>query len=314
MGISSNTEDFIKKATLLYGSEFNYSEVDYKSAKSKVTIICPLHGKYQLKPNAHLNGTGCPTCGIQRRNSLNKFSTESFVESAKEVHGELFDYSKVKYVSSKAKVEIICRKHGVFRMNKDNHVCGKQGCPVCGAEKCSVTNTRSQEDFITLANKKHNNLYSYENTVYTRSSEKVLITCKNHGDFLQSACAHLMGRGCSKCQRSGYCKGKPGSFYVLISGGYTKVGITNREVRLRVKAISKSSGEDFNIFTQYLFKDGEVAYNLEQTTLKWLRNNYTPVSEIFDGSTECFTSVDSLKLTQFVLSVIQEAANSPQQH
>jgi hypothetical protein len=66
-----------------------------------------------------------------------------------------------------------------------------------------VCNFRTSVDknkyFISLARKKHNDLYTYENCNYLKNNEKVLITCKEHGDFLQIPTAHLQGQGCIKC-------------------------------------------------------------------------------------------------------------------
>ena len=41
-------------------------------------------------------------------------TTEDFIARAKQIHGDTYDYSKVKYKNSVSKVEIICREHGSF--------------------------------------------------------------------------------------------------------------------------------------------------------------------------------------------------------
>ncbi len=60
------------------------------------------------------------------------------------------------------------------------------------------------EEFIKIAKELHkdsegNPLYSYEKTRYISNIEKVIITCKNHGDFLQSPKKHKVLQGCSLC-------------------------------------------------------------------------------------------------------------------
>ena len=55
------------------------------------------------------------------------------------------------------------------------------------------------KNFINRSNIIHNFKYTYENVVYVASNKKVSITCREHGDFLQSPNIHLSGRGCSKC-------------------------------------------------------------------------------------------------------------------
>lgn len=58
----SNTKEFIEKAHKVHGDKYNYSNVEYKTAKQKISIICPKHGEFQQTPDAHLQGKGCPIC------------------------------------------------------------------------------------------------------------------------------------------------------------------------------------------------------------------------------------------------------------
>lgn len=58
----SNTKEFIQKATEIHGNYYDYSKVEYISAKTPVIIICPKHGEFLQQPNAHLNKQGCPKC------------------------------------------------------------------------------------------------------------------------------------------------------------------------------------------------------------------------------------------------------------
>src|SRR4051812_24551385 len=58
------------------------------------------------------------------------------------------------------------------------------------------------EQFIARAKDKFGNKYGYEKVVYTRAKDKVVITCHEHGDFLQSPNMHLGSFcviGCPKC-------------------------------------------------------------------------------------------------------------------
>jgi len=64
-------------------------------------------------------------------NKKASFTTEIFVEKAKAIYGDLYDYSKVNYKGCTEEVEIICSKHGPFWKIASNHLHYKQGCPVC---------------------------------------------------------------------------------------------------------------------------------------------------------------------------------------
>ena len=46
-------EEFVAKSRLVHGDLYDYSQVDYKNSKTKVTIICPKHGPFEQKPEKH---------------------------------------------------------------------------------------------------------------------------------------------------------------------------------------------------------------------------------------------------------------------
>jgi Zn finger protein HypA/HybF involved in hydrogenase expression len=56
---------------------------------------------------------------------------ENFIEKAKAVHGDRYDYSKTSAIPTK--VEIVCPKHGSFIQSPDNHLKGS-GCPKCASK------------------------------------------------------------------------------------------------------------------------------------------------------------------------------------
>ena len=119
-----------------------------------------------------------------------------FLIRAREVHGETYNYEKIKYVTSLKKVEIICAKHGEFLQSPNSHVKGT-GCP-----KCSGTGTRhNQNDVIDSFKKVHGDTYSYEMVNYVNNSTPVKIICKKHGEFSMSPNKHKSGRGCQKCSK-----------------------------------------------------------------------------------------------------------------
>ncbi|MGZ8924458.1 MAG: DUF7487 domain-containing protein [Nitrososphaeraceae archaeon] len=55
------------------------------------------------------------------------------------------------------------------------------------------------QNFISKANIKHTNKYTYVNCIYKNINTKVIITCSIHGNFLQSPRLHLRGSGCQIC-------------------------------------------------------------------------------------------------------------------
>jgi hypothetical protein len=123
-----NTIKFITKAKTIHHNKYNYEKTNYINAKTKVEIICSIHGSFFQIPRFHVRKTqptSCPHCngGIPR-------SQEYFIKKSIIVHNNKYDYSKVQYINWKTKVCIICPEHGEFDQQPNNHMFG-QGCPHC---------------------------------------------------------------------------------------------------------------------------------------------------------------------------------------
>ena len=101
---------------------------NYINSKTKVKIICPIHGIFEQVSFNHLNGSGCPKC--QGRNK----TTKEFIKESKNIHGYKYNYSLTNYINSKTKVKIICPGHGVFEQLPYDHI-QMQGCPKCKSSK-----------------------------------------------------------------------------------------------------------------------------------------------------------------------------------
>ena len=125
------TEKFIEKAKLKFGNKYDYSKVQYVDLETKITIICPIHGEFQQTPNNHLKSKlGCPKCSYLKLSKQYQKSQDQFINDAKNIHGNKYNYSKVNYQGSFQKVCIICPEHGEFWQLPANHLQG-QNCPKC---------------------------------------------------------------------------------------------------------------------------------------------------------------------------------------
>lgn len=191
-GFNRTTKEFIEEARKIHGDKYDYSLVKYVNAKTLIEIICPKHGVFKQQPTVHLTGCGCSDCGDERTSEKLKSNTEKFVQKAKLVHGDKFDYSKTVYTKNSNKVIIICKIHGEFEQNAASHLAG------CECPKCHGFN-KTAEDFINEARAIHGDRYDYSKTKYINSNTKVIITCREHGDFSQMPTSHLSGTGCRTC-------------------------------------------------------------------------------------------------------------------
>lgn len=66
---------------------------------------------------------------------MRKSTTQEFIEKAKKIHGNKYDYGKVNYVNNKTKVCIICPEHGEFWQTPRAHICKQHGCPKCNESR-----------------------------------------------------------------------------------------------------------------------------------------------------------------------------------
>lgn len=196
-----NTEEFIKQALEKHGNKVDYSKVVYVNNSRRVKIICPEHGEFEQFPKVHLRSkNACPKCARKAVAEKLSMTTEQFIEKAREIHGDVYDYSKSVYVRSSRKITITCPLHGDFEMTPNNHLSG-QKCRSCAFQEVSGNFRLTTGEFIARSRELHGDQYSYEKTVYGRNAhEKVVITCVSHGDFEQSPNKHLHSEhGCPRC-------------------------------------------------------------------------------------------------------------------
>ena len=199
------TEVFINKAILVHGDRYDYSKTIYRKAIEKVIIICKEHGEFLQTPNRHLTGSGCKKCGDLNTGNKLKSNTKKFIERAIMIHNNRYDYSLTIYDGNKNNLIIICKIHGKFYQIPQNHLKGC-GCPKCGVDITSNAKKSNTEEFIEKSIKIHNNKYSYLKSIYIYCTQKVIIICKNHGEFKQRPINHINGQGCSKCVNIQYSK------------------------------------------------------------------------------------------------------------
>ena len=125
------TQEFVARARARFGTQYDYSRVRYVNSRTKIQVVCPKHGGFELTPILHLhNGLGCPRC--TKRDSTR--SLQAFLVRARAVHGRVYDYSLVESINQKAPIAIICPQHGRFELLLNSHLGGK-GCRQCGIER-----------------------------------------------------------------------------------------------------------------------------------------------------------------------------------
>jgi len=183
-------KEFIERAKKIHGNKYDYSKVEYINNNTKVCIICPIHGEFWQTPGNHLSGKGCIKCKTDAFANSRRKTNEAFINDAIKIHGNKYDYSKVKYTSKKKPITIICPIHGEFNQKPEVHLMG------CGCQKCCKNGVKlTTEEFIKRAKKIHGDKYDYSKVNYINSKTKVCIISKEHGEFWQLPCVHLSSSG-----------------------------------------------------------------------------------------------------------------------
>jgi len=186
-----------------HGNRYDYSKVKYVNVSTDVVIVCKIHGEFLQNPGRHKSGTNCPKCsgGV-------KLSREELINDFVKAHGDIYDYTKVKYVNAHTKVIIICKQHGEFLQNPQSHKSGGI-CPKCYSEKEFISKIPKNE-IIDRFKLIHGDKYDYSKVIFKSTQKKVKIICKVHGVFEQLPKSHINGSGCPDCH--GVIKNTTSSF------------------------------------------------------------------------------------------------------
>ena len=164
-----NNDKTLNQFKEIHNNKYNYSLIDFTSSNQKIKIICPIHGIFEQTVKQHLKGYGCKKCTIQKQ----FLSKEKVISQFEEIHNNKYDYSLVKYKSTREKVQIICPEHGVFNQDPMSHKKGS-GCPQCSTNK--------KEEFLTNLFKDYNIPHIYNNREIIKPLEiDILIPDFNFG-------------------------------------------------------------------------------------------------------------------------------------
>lgn len=184
---------FIERAKLKHGDKYGYSKVEYTGTHNNVIIICPEHGEFSQEAKSHINrGSGCPMCSKIKLKQI-RYTRLEFIEKAKEVHGDKYDYSKTEYKNTRGFITITCPEHGDFKQRADGHL-HKRGCKKCAGFDLS------KEHYIANCKEFHGDTYDYSKVIWDTKLRKIELICKKHGSFMIDKYNHRLNKqGCALC-------------------------------------------------------------------------------------------------------------------
>lgn len=277
-------QEIVENSKNKHGDKYDYSLIlddsfVYENAKQKLPIICHKmfedgteHGVFEQDYSHHVcskTPRGCPHCAdIARKEHRAHITDEKFINDAKEVHGDKYDYSLVKGCENNhTKAKIICKKHGIFEQDYAHHVGRRQGCPFCAGNVKS-----NSEEFGNKADIKHNGKYIYYLVDYKDNDTKVDIICPIHGVFKQTPHEHLEGKGCPICANK-LSKSEDEIYNMLTKHfGNNDVEQRNREIlcgkEIDIFVKSKNIGIEYNGIRWHSEKFGKDRFYHLNKTLK----------------------------------------------
>lgn len=196
------TAEWVDLAKQKHGNDrFDYSKVVYILSGVEVIIGCKACNRdFKQTPISHMYSTiGCDWC-----RKKHWYTTEEWIEEAKKIHGDIYDYSKVTYTTALDQVIIICKIHGEFNQTPSSHLSSG-----CGCSKCSKVYSPNTNEWIERARIIHGEVYDYSKSIYTKSIDPIIIICKKHGEWLCSPHNHIHSSqptGCPSCVHKGESK------------------------------------------------------------------------------------------------------------
>lgn len=202
MSKRATVEEFIEKANKIHNNKYNYNLTNYINNRTKVKIICPMHGVFEQTPYSHLAGKGCPKCGIKKR-SENRIHNKSQVtiNKLKQLYPQ-YDFSKSLYTKATVPILFICPKHGELLLSP-NAMLNGHGCAKCGNELKNQERRLTIEEIKERSIKQHGDVWDFTNSRYGKNiMDRVEVRCKSCGKINHKPVNRIIYGKCDCCLES----------------------------------------------------------------------------------------------------------------
>ncbi len=211
-----------------------------------------------------------------------------FLDKARAVHGDRYDYSMVRYVNNRTPITICCKVHGKFTQIPFVHYEQKSGCPKCHPK----TYPLNFNSFVARARLVHCNKYNYAQANYINNYTKVDIICPVHGVFKQRPWSHLEGQGCRRC-----IKNKPVSRREIEFLNHVGISPENRQcgiptTNFLVDGVDKAANVIYEFLGDYWHGNPRV---FPRNTK--MRGGHLTCGDVFDRTMQRFASLSMLGYT-----------------
>jgi len=169
-----------------------------------------------------------------------------FVQKAKRVHHNKYDYSVAIYTKPTTKVSILCPLHGVFMQRPSNHLRGN-GCPKCAREAANKRFRLSQNEAETRLNLRLPIHYSYKPFKYLNGSTLIQLHCNKHDIFWKMQYKRIFNHG----DKNGKYQGCKVCLCQLGYPGYSKELYCNEQEKERIKKLALTCSTRSEFISKY---------------------------------------------------------------
>lgn len=184
--------EYFNKARNIHGDKYDYSKSEYINASTNITIKCnKCNNNFKQIAKNHLKNYGCNPCY-----NYQCITTKQYIEKAKNIHGEKYDYSEVNYINSITHINLKCNKcNKKYTQNPSTHL-KLENCSWCGPKKHMNT-----ELFIKKAKEIYGDKYDYTEVNYINANTHIIIKCNGcNKKYKQVSRSHLQNNEvCEKC-------------------------------------------------------------------------------------------------------------------
>lgn len=298
--MDEKTSNYLQKAKDKYGDFYNYDEVVYVNARTKITIICPKHGKYEQLPLNHLR-QNCPKCAIEKESQRKSNSFNEFKKHLTPYHLAKYNYSKMQTYSFNSMETFVCPIHGDFKQKVKNHIASK-GCYLCGRDSYVANKSLTLGENLNSINLPKNISVLTPLSIKVFGESAISLNCLFHGNYTQKLTQIRRSCTCPTCSKTGFsrrkfvkmCERKNRDkviFYKInifnSEENFMKIGITSIGIKYRFKNLFRY-GYKYKIIDVIKGTPLKI-WNLENNYKKSIpkENRYIP-KVLFPGYTECF--------------------------
>jgi len=173
--------------------------VDYKDRETDVTLICPIHGMFEITPRILFNGAkghlphGCWQCeGLEDPHTKYRLTASEFYRRVSGRYGTKLTFQRKRKLTMQTKITATCYRHGSLTHDVQWWLSGK-GCEYCNGKVY-------YPHWKDYARQVHGDKYEYVGDAPTRIDDLLHYICPEHGLIEQRFDVHVsQGCGCPKC-------------------------------------------------------------------------------------------------------------------